>query len=120
MFFDRRLPRPGDEALFRLLEPLGEQAAKLAMTPDSGIWEYRGSKRVHTHSAAMCWSGCQRLGAIANNLGLADRAAYWSTTAAKIGEEVLSRSWNPKRNAFSPPSTATISTPVRCFWRKSG
>ena len=34
MFFDRRLPRPGDEGLFRLLEPLGEQAAKLAMDPD--------------------------------------------------------------------------------------
>ena len=48
MFFDRRLPRPGDEALFRLLEPLGEQAAKLATTPDSGIWEYRGrTTRAH-------------------------------------------------------------------------
>ncbi len=101
MFFDRRLPRPGDEALFRMLEPLGEQAAKLAMTPDSGIWEYRGRKRVHTHSAAMCWSGCQRLGAIANNLGLADRADHWSKIAGKLGEEVLSRGWNSKRNAFS-------------------
>ncbi|MBV8793057.1 MAG: glycoside hydrolase family 15 protein, partial [Pseudolabrys sp.] len=65
MFFDRRLPKPGDEALFRLLEPLGEQAAKRAMTPDSGIWEYRGRQRIHTHSVAMCWAGCQRLEAIA-------------------------------------------------------
>ena len=31
MFFDRRLPRPGDAALFRLLEPLGVEcgAARL-------------------------------------------------------------------------------------------
>jgi len=61
MFFDRRLPRMGDENLFRRLEPLGEMAAKLAFEPDAGIWEYRGRKRIHTHSASMCWAGCQRL-----------------------------------------------------------
>ena len=101
MFFDRRLPRPGDADLFRLIEPLGEQAAKLALVPDAGIWEYRGRTRVHTHSAAMCWAGCQRLEAIAANLGLADRAHYWGATAGKIGEELLKGAWNPKRNAFS-------------------
>src|SRR5437764_4966636 len=42
MFFDRRLPRMGDANLFHQLEPLGEKAAALAMTPDSGIWEFRG------------------------------------------------------------------------------
>ena len=65
MFFDRRLPRPGDEGLFRLLETLGNRAAKKALEPDAGIWEYRGRQRVHTRSAAMCWAGCQRLAAIA-------------------------------------------------------
>src|SRR5436190_704762 len=60
MFFDRRLPRPGDEGLFRLLESLGHRAAEKAFLPDAGIWEYRGRQRVHTHSAAMCWAGCQR------------------------------------------------------------
>ena len=101
MFFDRRLPKPGDDALFRMLEPLGEQAARRAMTPDSGIWEYRGRQRVHTHSAAMCWAGCHRLEAIAGHLGLQDRAHYWRGAAAKIGEELLNRAWNPKRNAFT-------------------
>jgi GH15 family glucan-1,4-alpha-glucosidase len=101
MFFDRRLPRPGDAALFHMLEPLGEQAARLALEPDAGIWEYRGRKRVHTHSAAMCWAGCQRLEAIAEHLGLADRAQYWRAHAARIGTEVLARAWNPKRKAFS-------------------
>ncbi len=101
MFFDRRLPRPGDAALFNVLEPLGDQAARLALEPDAGIWEYRGRTRVHTHSAAMCWAGCQRLEAIAAHLGLADRAQYWGATADRIGKEVLERAWNPKRNAFS-------------------
>ncbi|HMJ81870.1 MAG TPA: glycoside hydrolase family 15 protein, partial [Vicinamibacterales bacterium] len=58
MFFDRRLPRMGDENLFRRLEPLGEWALKLALEPDAGIWEYRERRRVHTHSVAMCWAGC--------------------------------------------------------------
>ncbi len=101
MFFDRRLPRPGDAALFRSIEPLGEQAAKLALEPDAGIWEFRGRKQVHTHSAAMCWAGCQRLEAIAAHLGLADRAQYWGRAADGIREQVLKRAWNPKRNAFS-------------------
>jgi GH15 family glucan-1,4-alpha-glucosidase len=101
MFFDRRLPRPGDAALFHVIEPLGEQAAKLALEPDAGIWEYRGRKRVHTHSAAMCWAGCQRLEAIARHLGLNDRAQYWGAVANKIGAEVLQRAWNPKRKAFA-------------------
>ena len=101
MFFDRRLPRPGDAALFHSIEPLGEQAARLALEPDAGIWEFRGRKRVHTHSAAMCWAGCQRLAAIAEHLGFADRAQYWGAAASRIGNEVLQRAWNPKRNAFS-------------------
>ena len=101
MFFDRRLPRIGDDNLFLRLEPLGEKAATLAMTPDSGIWEFRGRKRIHTHSAAMCWAGCQRLEAIASHLGLAERAQYWGATATKLGDELLTRAWNEKRKAFT-------------------
>ena len=101
MFFDRRLPRMGDENLFRRLEPLGEKAAELAFVPDAGIWEYRGRKRVHTHSVAMCWAGCQRLEAIAAHLGLDDRATYWGERAQKIQVEMLEKAWNPKRQAFT-------------------
>ena len=101
IFFDRRLPRPGDASLFHTIEPLGEQAAKLALKPDAGIWEYRGRTRVHTHSAAMCWAGCQRLAAIANHLNLPERANHWAGIADRIGEEVLKRAWSPKRKAFS-------------------
>jgi GH15 family glucan-1,4-alpha-glucosidase len=101
MFFDRRLPRPGDEGLFRLLESLGERAAKKAVEPDAGIWEYRGRQRVHTHSVAMCWAGCQRLAAIATRLGLADRAKYWNSVAEPIHEVLLDRAWNEKRGAFT-------------------
>jgi GH15 family glucan-1,4-alpha-glucosidase len=101
MFYDRRLPRPGDEALFRLLETLGTKAAQLALEPDAGIWEYRGRRRIHTHSAAMCWAGCHRLAAIAARLGLDDRAGYWTKVADPIGKAVIERSWSEKREAFT-------------------
>jgi GH15 family glucan-1,4-alpha-glucosidase len=101
MFFDRRLPRPGDEGLFRLLESLGERAAVNAFEPDAGIWEYRGRKRIHTHSAAMCWAGCHRLAAIATRLNRPDRADYWNGVADPIREALLKRAWNQKRGAFT-------------------
>ncbi len=101
MFFDRRLPRMGDETLFRRLEPLGEKAFELAFVPDAGIWEFRGRKRIHTHSVSMCWAGCQRLEAIAAHLGLDDRAAYWGERAAAIHAAMLEKAWNPKRGAFT-------------------
>ncbi len=101
MFFDRRLPRPGDEGLFRLLETLGARAAKKALEPDAGIWEYRGRRRIHTHSAAMCWAGCQRLSAIAKRLGLEDRAQHWNAIAEPIHAALLGGAWNEKRGAFT-------------------
>ena len=101
MFFDRRLPRPADAGLFNLLESLGVEAARLAFEPDAGIWEYRGRTRVHTHSAAMCWAGCSRLGAIAAHLGMEERAAYWSDTANRMQSRLIEQAWNEKRGAFT-------------------
>ena len=101
MFFDSRLPRPGDEALFRLLESLGEKALELALQPDSGIWEFRGRRQVHTHSAAMCWAGVNRLGAIAARLNFTDRAAHWNAAADNLHATLMAQAWNPKLKTFS-------------------
>jgi len=104
VFFDRRLVRRGDEALFRRLEPLGERAAALFDQPDAGLWELRGAARVHTFSSVMCWAGCDRLARIAGQLGLADRAAYWQGHAARIHSGVCERAWSAGRGSF----TATL------------
>jgi GH15 family glucan-1,4-alpha-glucosidase len=101
MFFDRRLPRMGDEDLFRMLEPLGEKSAELALVPDAGIWEFRERRSIHTHSVAMCWAGCHRLEVIAAHLGLNDRAAYWGKHSNHILKTMLDQSWNEKRGAFT-------------------
>jgi GH15 family glucan-1,4-alpha-glucosidase len=101
MFFDRRLPRPGDESLFRLLETLGDKAARFALEPDAGIWEFRGRKRIHTHSAAMCWAGIHRLAVIAAQLGFPDRAAHWNAEADRVHAALMERAWNSSCQAFT-------------------
>lgn len=100
MFFDKRLPRQGDIALFEQLEGLGEMAAQLALTPDAGLWEFRGRARVHTHSAAMCWAACRRLSKIAGGFGLDQKVAYWREHADRIRKAILDQAWNPELNSF--------------------
>jgi GH15 family glucan-1,4-alpha-glucosidase len=101
MFFDRRLPRPADPGLFQLLERVGSLAKQSAFEPDAGIWEYRGRARVHTHSASMCWAGCNRLAAIGKHLGLKEQAAEWKSVADSIQSRLLEQAWNEKRGAFT-------------------
>jgi GH15 family glucan-1,4-alpha-glucosidase len=100
VFFDRRMSRCGDEMLFRRLESLGERAVAVWNTPDAGLWESRGTLRVHTFSALMCWAACDRLARIAERLGLAERAAYWRPRAETIRRGVYEAAWSVRRNAF--------------------
>ena len=100
VFFDRRLTRRGDEALFHRLEPLGEQARRCHDQPDAGLWELRGSARVHTFSAVMCWVACDRLALIAQRLGLVERASYWLDHSRLIHATICRRAWHEGRCAF--------------------
>ncbi|MDB5378580.1 MAG: glycoside hydrolase family 15 protein [Rubritepida sp.] len=94
MFFDRRLPSPGDEALYRRLVPIGNRAEQAALTPDAGLWEYRGRARIHTFSAAMCWGALDRLGRIAAHLRIDDEAADWKRRADRLKAAILDGAWN--------------------------
>lgn len=100
VFFDRRLMHRGDTALFRRLEALGEKAIQVYDKPDAGLWEFRGTKRVHTFSSLMCWAACDRLSRIAAGLGLTERMAYWRTQAERIHAVICSKAWNERRKTF--------------------
>ncbi|MGH8807366.1 MAG: glycoside hydrolase family 15 protein [Noviherbaspirillum sp.] len=99
-FFDTRLARPAGRHMFRDLERLGEQAVKTWNVPDAGLWELRGSKRVHTFSSIMCWAACHRLARIARKLDLPEREAEWSGHAQRIHKEICEAAWNPGINSF--------------------
>ena len=99
-FFDRRLVRSGDRALFERLELLGHRAAAVFDKPDAGPWELRTKSSVHTFSSVMCWSACDRLAKIAAALGLAQRAQQWQAKAARIRSAILDMSWNKQLGSF--------------------
>jgi len=99
-FFDRRLIRGGDVAMFERLEPLGRRAIAVHDRPDAGIWELRGRARVHTFSSVMCWAACDRLARIAARLGLVDRAQGWAAAAVKIRDFINAHCWNADRGTY--------------------
>jgi len=101
LFLNSRATRAGDEGLLTRLELFGEHAARLYEVPDAGLWELRGTERVHTFSSIMCWAACDRLAKYADRLSLADRARHWRFLATKIHEVISRRSWNAKLNAFT-------------------
>ena len=69
-------------------------------TPASG--NIAVAARVHTHSAAMCWAGCNRLGRhrAASRLEGAGRALD-QDVADGIQSRLLEQAWNEKRGAFT-------------------
>lgn len=100
VFFDRRLGDAGGESLFRQLEVLGERAVLVYDQPDAGLWELRGSARVHTFSSVMCWVACDRLAKIAVRLALPERASRWRIHADRIHATICKRAWSAGRNSF--------------------
>lgn len=100
LFYDRRLSRPGDEAMFERLEPLGGRAYALHDRPDAGLWEFRGREEVHTYSSVMCWAACDRLARIAERLGLGERSASWRGRADTVHARIMDEAWDAERGHF--------------------
>ena len=99
-FFDERLDLRGDESLFRVLERVGQAAARFFDKEDAGIWELRGTERVHTFSVLMCWAACDRLARIAHRLGLENRAWLWQARADNIRETIEREAWNEDKQSY--------------------
>ena len=91
MFWDERLPRQGDLELYRQLCVVGNEAHRVALTPDAGLWEYREREEVHTFSAAMCWAAQHRLGLIAKRVGVDSESREWLVQSGVLRQEVLQR-----------------------------
>lgn len=96
MFWDARLTLPDNLALYHQLRNMGRLAARYALTPDSGPWEYRGRLIVNTYSAAMCWAALHRLALIADRVGESEEAAQWEIAARKLRDDILPRATTPE------------------------
>ncbi len=67
---------------------------------DEGIWEVRGGRQEFLYSKLMCWVALDR------GLRLADKRSFpanrdrWLDVRDEIYEDIMSKGWNQKRNAF--------------------
>jgi GH15 family glucan-1,4-alpha-glucosidase len=68
--------------------------------PDEGIWETRGGRQDFTYSRLMCWVAIERAVRVARFRGLPANLVKWTETRDRITEQIMTRGWNPKRNAF--------------------
>ncbi|UNK48997.1 glycoside hydrolase family 15 protein [Lysobacter sp. S4-A87] len=100
LFFDQRLTRVGDAAIFARIEPLGELAYKLHDQPDAGLWEFRGRAEVHTYSSVMCWAACDRLARIAVHLNLAPQCKFWRQRADEMHARIIEHAYNTELGHF--------------------
>lgn len=101
LFFDDNVRDRVGADLFGILEPLGDQAADLFDKPDAGLWELRGTQRVHTFSSVMCWAACSALADMAEQLRLSEKTALWRDRADHIHETISRRAWNARLGAFT-------------------
>ncbi|MCG6927579.1 MAG: glycoside hydrolase family 15 protein [Acidobacteria bacterium] len=68
--------------------------------PDEGIWEVRSGRQHFVYSKLMCWVALDR------GLRLADKRSFpadhqrWLTARDAIYEEIMTRGWSEKRQAF--------------------
>jgi GH15 family glucan-1,4-alpha-glucosidase len=99
-FVDHRISRRAGSVEFARLEQVGHEAYRLYNQPDAGMWELRSRARVHTSSALMSWAACDRLAKLARVLNETERASDWAAKAETIRQEILTRSWSEKRQAF--------------------
>lgn len=69
--------------------------------PDNGIWEIRGEPRDHVYSKVMNWVAIDRAIRLAGKRSFPADLARWSAARDRIYEEVMTRGWNPRLNAFT-------------------
>jgi len=69
--------------------------------PDEGIWETRGGRKNFTYGRVQCWVALDRAIRIAENRGRPADINRWRTSRDAIYRQVMTRGWNPARNAFT-------------------
>ena len=69
--------------------------------PDAGIWEMRNRQEHFVYSKVMNWVALDRGIRLADKRALPADRAKWMRERDRIYEEVMTRGWNEKRNAFT-------------------
>ncbi len=89
-----------NEEIWTLVRSLVNHISRVWQTPDSGIWEFRGTEQHFTHSKLMNWTGMDRAAKIAAFLGKTKYIEEWQKLAETIKQDILDHAWNDEAGAF--------------------
>jgi GH15 family glucan-1,4-alpha-glucosidase len=99
LFEDPHFRKDRPPAALDLLMRLAERAARVAGTPDSGIWEFRTAPVPQTFSSLMCWAATDRAAKIAQRLR-PQLATGFRADADRIRREIVDRAWSERRQSY--------------------
>ncbi|MFG2755471.1 glycoside hydrolase family 15 protein [Streptomyces wuyuanensis] len=68
--------------------------------PDEGLWETRGGRKDFTYGRVMSWVAFDRALRLAAASGRPASLARWARERDRLYDQVLTRGWNEKRQAF--------------------
>jgi len=68
--------------------------------PDEGIWEVRGGRHDFLFSRVMCWVAVDRAIRLATKRSFPAPLARWHEVRDTIYQDVFTRFWDPRRQAF--------------------
>ncbi len=69
--------------------------------PDEGVWETRGGRKDFTYGRVQSWVALDRAIRIAEGRGRPADINRWRAERDNIYAQVMTRGWNPTRNAFT-------------------
>ncbi len=89
-----------DEALWRFLATVADQACRRWQEPDHGIWEVRSEPRHFVYSKLMVWVALDRTLRIAKRFNLPGDIARWRRTRDVVREAILTEGYDAELGAF--------------------
>jgi GH15 family glucan-1,4-alpha-glucosidase len=92
---------PTDDVIWELQLVLMKFVSEHGRDPDDGIWEVRGPRRDFTHSRLMAWVAFDRAIRAVERDGLEGPVDDWRRSRNEMHDEVCSRGWSDKRQAFT-------------------
>ncbi len=89
------------ENLWTVVRTLARHVEKSWHNKDSGIWEFRTSKKHFTFSKVLSWVAMDRAMRIAAYFDMPDYVAVWDKVGKKIKANILAKGWDPNLKAFT-------------------
>ena len=71
------------------------------MTPDKGIWEFRGEDQHFTFSKVLCWVAIDRAIKVAELFKKDKKIKKWISLRDRIKKDIFFKGWNKKKRAFT-------------------